>query len=240
MVKYETRNGVEYVLREGVTIDDPVGKYMLKGIEENGDARTRVGGRGARYLDLIEDFENGNMTAEIYRSLLKRTKFLSKSQRQVMDEREARAFFKSDLVRLIYGERGIEGLSENDLMEMSLVEKNPSQKKDYIKKVVFKKLEKMPKIDDFNSTLRDCAERGELKQLERLLGGLKSYIKMSIDMRFSMLRYGDPQLYEQFRLAFNSGNVFNLANVFGEVAKKYPSGYGPSTRKRNLEFGGED
>ncbi len=229
MVIFETRDGIEYVIKEkgSITVDNPLGAILYKRAEKQRHnpfpSKININGRRRTYEGLMDDFESGQMTRETYEALLKRMTVLS-----ITDEKnilKSRQIMKTDLIKYLFGDIKKLPEQQRELLTKSAVSVKSFKK--FIQSYIISRTAKLP-IDLKPNKIRILEKFNSkpLKDLERELATLKNVVNFRTDFKYlgptgNLDARGDKTLTEKFREANRIGSVFDLGDVLGEFQHKY-------------------
>ena len=225
MARFERIDGVEYAIREGVTADDPLGAILYSRWERSKTAKVQIGGERKTYEELLDEFEKGEMTREVYETLSKR--FRPKSMRDELDERAAKRILRMDLISYLFGNP--ESFNDKWKRELTKASVSVGPFREFIKPYLKEKVGSLPNgFEGYKEEIINAAERKRLIELEKILGRLRNALHFRIDYDFfrnvnKVGIHGDNESIEKYRNAYANGSVFALGDVLTEFRKKYPN-----------------
>ena len=227
MVRFErARDGGVYVVKipREITVDDPVGAYILKWAEANPKGRTRFNAKQVRYTDLLEDFENGNMPKEYYDEIMGRIGHLKKPLAQIRDEKllKSKSIEMKGLLKELFG--NLNRLSEQQRKEITSRLGDYGDFKGYVRDYMEERVDQLP--DEFKkhkNNARTQSQKGNLKGLEKTLVTLRNVLGFQVKYHHGdfLNWYSNKALAGRYRHASTSGSIFQLIAIVREITEEH-------------------
>jgi hypothetical protein len=226
MVRFaKGRDDIDYVVKcpGEITVDDPVGAYILKRAESSPKAKTNFGGPTIHYKRMLDDFENSDMPKEWYDQIMGRINQLKKPLSVIRDEKVwlQRSREKKKLLRQLFGD--VEKLPEDKKAELIYRLGENGGFEDYVKEYALPKIDQIPSEYSNSSNLaRTAIQNKDLKDLEKILARLENAVNFYTKERFGNLlnHLENRELRQAYDDAFTYGNVFRIIEVATDIEKR--------------------
>lgn len=221
MVQFEKIANTEYVVRqEGeATVEDPVGEWLFDRYQEKPHTKISLGKIRKTYEQLLDDFENKNMTKEIYDALMKKARPESLSKQR--ERRIARGLIRHQRLEQIFG-RDLSMLSESEREELTETALSVKKIKTWVSDYFHKRRDELPTIFGYYARILNASRR-KLSDLEKELRNVRNVLAFQMRQHYEEdLRF--PENYElakEYLKARNKGDIFKMWEIFERFEKEY-------------------